>query len=95
MRPKYITIKEDKNAALFIYFMIYTTTIAENDGVKKNERKAKIFISLNSSVEFWLNHGKLPMCIPISYENTHIFGWYAHINIIVLGMFAVRMFCCI
>lgn len=38
IRQKYITIKEDKNAALFIYFMIYTTTIPEVD---ENEEKKK------------------------------------------------------
>lgn len=41
MRTKYITIKEDKNAALFIYFMIYTTTIPEVDE-KKPKKKIEI-----------------------------------------------------
>lgn len=40
--PKYITIKEDKNAALFIYFMIYTTTIPEVDG-EKTGKKVKFY----------------------------------------------------
>lgn len=42
MRPKYITIKEDKNAALFIYFMIYTATIPEDDGENKGDGKTEI-----------------------------------------------------
>lgn len=86
MRPKYITIKEDKNAALFIYFMIYTMTTGGNRKKKQKserEKQKKFYFVKQYSVEFMVKSWKIANVVAISLESTHIFGLEYHTLILL------------